>query len=165
MELYVYRHARMDSSPKGKSDDAGPGLSEAGRRQVETIGPLVNAMGIQHGVVLTSSLRRAKEASEISCRLFWKSSRIVTTDTLLPKAKPEELYKYLNELRSEKQVAVVTHYPLIQKLISDALGYDFKSELPNGSIMRVDFSGAAGRGKGNLVSIVAPRDDAVRANE
>ncbi len=158
VQVYIYRHAMMNSSRKGVSKDQGPGLSETGIRQVRNLGPIVTKLGISPETIMTSPLNRAKETASLANELFWGNSKIITTEALLPNGDPTILYKELNSLDSENQVVVVTHYPLIKKLISDVLGYEFSSELLNGSVMRVDFQGKVSSGKGKLISIITPSE-------
>ena len=159
MELYVYRHAMMDTSKNDSSGKEGPGLSDFGRSQIEKLQSLVGILGLKPGVVLTSPMKRARETAELAVKMFWVQSRIVETDKLLPKASIPQLYEEINSFGKEKQIVVVTHYPLIKELLSSALGTDFGPELLNGSLLRIDFKGRASRGKGKLVSIISPPTD------
>ena len=154
MELYVYRHAMMGS--RGNSDKEDPGLSEIGKEQVAGLQTLARALNINPKIILASPLRRAKETAELARELFWGKSKIMESGALLPEADLKELYSELNNLGGPKQVVLVTHYPLIKELVSDMLGFEFKSELLNGSLMRVDFQEKVSSSKGSLISIITP---------
>lgn len=159
MELYVYRHAMMDSRKDKTSRKGEAGLSDLGRSQVKNLQKLAGVLGLKPGVVMTSPIRRAKETAELAAKLFWGQSRIMETDALLPNASVQEIYEEINRFGKETQVVVVTHYPLIKKLVSDALGTNFEPELLNGSLMRIDFKGPLSSGKGIMVSIITPPSD------
>ena len=159
MELYVYRHAMMDTNKNAPSGEEGPGLSDFGRSQVEKLQILVGALGLNPRIVLTSPLKRAKETAELAVKMFWGQSKIRETDKLLPKASIPQLYEEINSFGNETQIVVVTHYPLIKGLVSNALGTNFEPELLNGSLLRIDFKGQTSSKKGTLVSIISPPSD------
>jgi len=159
MELYVYRHAMMESRKDETSRKEEAGLSDLGRSQVKNLQKLAGVLGLKPGVVMTSPIRRAKETAELAAKLFWGQSRIMETNALLPNASVQEIYEEINGFGKETQVVVVTHFPLIKKLVSDALGTNFEPELLNGSLMRIDFKGPLSSGKGTLVSIITPPSD------
>jgi len=159
MQLYVYRHAMMDTSKNVVSGKDGAGLSDFGRSQVKNLQPLVGVLGLKPGIVMTSPIKRAKETAELAVKLFWGQSRIMETNSLLPNAPIQELYEELSSLGNETQVVVVTHYPLIKKLVSDVLGTNFEPELLNGSLLRIDFKGPVSGGKGTMVSVITPPPD------
>ena len=159
MELYVYRHAMMDTNKNATSGEEGPGLSHFGRSQVEKLQTLVEALGLNPGIVLTSPMKRAKETAELAVKMFWGQSEIMETDKLLPKASIPQLYEEINSFGNETQIVVVTHYPLIKELVSNALGTKFEPELLNGSLLRIDFKRQVSSGKGTLVSIITPPSD------
>lgn len=155
MKVYVYRHALAAESMKGVNGERKePGISQEGREQIERVCTSFLKLHKTPGLVLTSPVRRAKETAELAVGKYWPGAELRETASLRPMSQPEKIFSELGQEPESEDVVLVTHYPIIQKMLRYAFGSEIEMELPNGGILCIGFDGHPSEGRGMLVSCI-----------
>lgn len=157
--MFVFRHGSATFGKESKKSKLGPGINDAGRKQIGMVCELFGKLELAPQIIYSSPLLRATETAELARKEFWKDSEIKVTESLLPKSDSEKVFSELSTLSGAENVVLVTHYPLIEHLVSESLDEDYSAELVNGSIMRIDFPRSPARGKGKLVWYITPFEE------
>lgn len=151
MKIYVFRHGTSESGNRreeGKGSEAG--LTDEGRRQVRNISRAAKGLAVSPTVIFTSPLTRAVQSAEVARDAEWQDTEVRLTDALLPDARPIDVYALLDILSAADSAVLVTHYPLLRRLLVDMLGCDADIEVQNGAIVHVEFKGKPSASSGTL---------------
>lgn len=136
MPLLFLRHGDAVESPH--FHDTQRPLSEAGRRQIQTVGRFLRAYRNELEIILSSPLVRARETAEI-VRDALDLPAVITTDTLAAGASVRELFGFINGQHSHA-LLLVGHEPQLSSAISVLTGGDdhFRVEMRKASLARVE---------------------------
>ncbi len=152
MFVGILRHGEAEAQPGSDGDRH---LTERGSAQVRTVLVLASQMGFQVGAIASSPLTRAKQTAEITKNIFHRDYEI--TNSLEPEGSPEEVYEDLSKHESENGILLISHQPLVSKLLSDLLGCEARVALTTGTLAVVKVSGTPGTGRGELILLVPPQ--------
>ena len=115
-----------------------------------------NELGLNPDWILSSPLLRARETGEIVAEEFGKESNLVFDDCLLGEREVNETYERLRKLDKTDSVLLVSHQPLLRKLIADLLGAKSNIGLYSGAIACVQTETYPKHGKGILLWLLPP---------
>ena len=153
MNVYILRHARADFGSKIED----PPVSPEGEKQLTHVLELAKKeFGFKPTLVVTSPIRRARNTADI-VKKFGGGLRVVVDKCLMPESKPADVLALLSTLKTEENVVLVSHMPLIFELLYELIGGRGEVELLNGSIAAIEFRKRAQAGKGKLVWLIQPR--------
>lgn len=136
MPLYFLRHGDAVESPH--FHDTQRPLSEAGKRQIQTVARFLRGSRHELDLILSSPLVRARDTAEI-IRDALNLPAVITTDTLTADASVRELLGFINGQRSHA-LLLVGHEPQLSSAISVLTGGDdhFRVEMRKASLARVE---------------------------
>lgn len=117
------------------------------------------ALGVRPGILLTSPLARARQTARIVAAALDPRPSIEEEGALEPDRSPSDTLGVLSSLTA-KEVVLVGHAPHLDRLASllttsSASGVNLT--LRKGGAARIDFDGAPGPGRGELVLVLTPR--------
>lgn len=111
-------------------------------------------MGVRVDSILSSPVARAKETASLASAIF--GPKLAVTNALEPEGSPEEVYEELARLEPSKSVLLVSHQPLVSKLVEDILESAAPINMMTGSLAMVMAKDLPARGRGMLVSLIPP---------
>ena len=149
MILYIMRHgeAEANSSSNGERH-----LTERGASQVTRVLHFANQMGANITSIASSPLVRAKQTAEIAKRIF--KVDYVITNSLEPEGSPEAIYEELSNHKSSERMLLISHQPLVSRLLSDLLGAEARISFLTGTVAMVKVDEQPGTGRGMLVLLI-----------
>ncbi len=154
MNIYILRHAKAEFGSKVED----PPVSPEGEKQlVHALELAKKEFGFKPTIVVTSPIKRARNTADIVEREFGGGPKVVVDRCLMPESKPAKVLDFLSTLKTEENVVLVSHMPLIFELLYYLIGGRGEVELLNGSIAAVEFKKRAQSGKGKLVWLIQPR--------
>lgn len=112
MRIWILRHGQAE--PMAASDPQ-RALTERGRAEVRAMLPLFDDTPLD--VILASPYRRAQQTAELVSRALAHARGVATAGWLTPDDDPRQALDFLGE-RSERNVLLVSHQPLVGQLIS-----------------------------------------------
>jgi len=120
MKIYLLRHAiAVERNPNKYPDDALRPLSDAGRKKMARFAKILDKMGLQIDLLLSSPLLRARQTAEIARkRLHLKKNKLILVEALGPAGDPAKLIAEINEKYSVDNLLLVGHEPDLSSLIS-----------------------------------------------
>ena len=114
MEIYFMQHGLAVSE---QEDPARP-LSREGVEQIQLSAKAVQRLGLAFDVIICSPKRRSHQtAALVAEAIRYPYSDILESDTVLPKAEPQELMQKLSQMIGDK-ILVVGHLPNLSRLVS-----------------------------------------------
>jgi len=118
MEIYLMQHGQAVSD---QEDPARP-LSRAGVEQIQLSAKAIQRIGLTFDVMICSPKRRSHQtAALVAEAIRYPYSDILESDTVLPKAEPEELLQKMAQMIGDK-ILVVGHLPHLSRLVSHMFG-------------------------------------------
>ncbi len=152
MNVYIMRHgeAEANSSSNGERH-----LTERGASQVTKTLHFANQMGVSINAIASSPLVRAKQTAEIAKRIFKVEYSI--TNSLEPEGSPEGIYEELSKHKPSDGVLLISHQPLVSKLLSNILGTESRVSFLTGTLAMVSVDGQPGTGQGILTLLIPSR--------
>ncbi len=159
MLLYIFRHGESErpKNAKAEAKDAWH-LTRDGERWVANVVSLAEKeLGFHPDRILSSPLARATETAEIAHRTLAMKSDVAVEESLLGDAQVADVYRALRQWKQDESVALVTHQPLIDRLLADLLGGESNVGLYNGAIACIRTKTNPGHGKGTLLWLLPPR--------
>ncbi|MDG6910230.1 MAG: histidine phosphatase family protein [Nitrososphaerota archaeon] len=153
MDVYIVRHARSTFGRKGED----PPVSEEGEKELARMLDLAKeSFGFKPTLIVTSPILRARQTAETVKKRTGGSVKTVVEKCLLPDTKPEEVAAFLETLKMEERVVLVSHMPVVFELLYYLIGGRGEVELLNGSIAAVHFDKRVASGGGKLVWLLQP---------
>ncbi|CDZ93650.1 phosphohistidine phosphatase SixA [Pseudomonas saudiphocaensis] len=107
MKLWLLRHG--EAEPRARTD-AERNLNDAGKLEVRDSAAHLRGRELQ--VILVSPYNRAQQTAEIVRQELGFSGEVETVPWLTPESDPGDALLYLGR-RSEKEILLVTHQPLV----------------------------------------------------
>jgi phosphohistidine phosphatase len=150
MLVCIMRHGEAEATPDSSGERH---LTQRGASQVAGVLNLAKQMGVTVNAIATSPLARAKDTAEIAKKVFGLDYAV--TNALEPEGSPEEVYEELSKHKLGDSVLLISHQPLISKLLSDILGAETRVEFSTGTMAVV--RGSVASGGGVLVLLIPPR--------
>jgi phosphohistidine phosphatase len=121
--LIVVRHGEAEPKSSGTPDE-NRGLTDQGKISLRN--NLMTAKDILRStvdVVLSSPLLRAKESAEIARKIFGLHGFEVA-ESLEPEESPYEAYRTLTKYSQRECVLIVSHEPLVSRILSGLLNWN-----------------------------------------
>lgn len=152
MEIYIYRHALADFSV----DHENPSLSPEGQKQAKDVTLHARDNGFNPTRIVSSPLTRAKETAEIARKTLSLDLPIEVDECLYGGTAPSAVYTFLKKFKKSDKIVLVTHQPLIDKLISELIAAEkSKVQMLNGAIAAIEIK-TFGKGRGTLLWLASP---------
>lgn len=148
MLLLIMRHGEAEAKAEGERYLTKFGATES-RKALES----AKNLGAKVNAIACSPLARAKETAQIASQVF--NSNYEVSDSLEPESSPERVYEELIG-RYKSDVLMISHQPLVSKLLSDLLGAEFSISIGTSAIAIISVEGEVGSGSGTLVSLIQP---------
>ena len=120
MEMYVLRHAiAVPHGAPGYEKDSERPLTEKGAKKMDRIARVLNRLGIECDVILTSPFPRALQTAEIVAKELGAMKSLVLTDHLAVGGDPERLIAEMQANHSAAdRIMIVGHEPYLSLLTS-----------------------------------------------
>lgn len=122
MKLYILRHGQAETSA---SSDFERRLTEKGRADVASMVARFRSDLQALNEIWVSPLVRAQQTAQVAlAELSLKPAQrpaCVTTESLVPEAHLDRLYRQLNDSQAEN-LLLVSHQPLVGELVNDLCG-------------------------------------------
>lgn len=115
MKLWVLRHGQAEARA---ATDAQRPLTETGRQEAAKMGERLQGQSLE--VILASPYLRAQQTAELVRQRTGLRRAVVTVDWATPDADPLAVLDHLAE-RSESNILLVSHQPLVGMLLSLAV--------------------------------------------
>lgn len=126
-------------------------MTAEGKEQIRKVCMLAKQFKTEPSVILSSPLVRARETAETAKTILNPKAELKITESLRPDGEPEEVYRALSEFKRTESVVLVTHIPILGKLIFNLLGSRINLEMNNGAVMRIDSKSLPKAGSGVLI--------------
>ena len=159
MLLYIARHA--ESAP---ADKAHPDLPDSwhvtvdGRRAAAHVAAVAEReLGFRPDLILASPCAAAQETVAPMREALGDGVDVATEPAVDADAPLPDLYAALRARKGLASVAIITHVPLISRLLPDLLGAESAVEVHQGGIACLQFRGPVRPGGGELVWLLPPR--------
>jgi phosphohistidine phosphatase len=158
MLLYLMRHGlAIDREDPECPADPRRFLTRKGVERTRSAAMGLRALGVEVDVILSSPYLRAVQTAEIAAdALQYPRARIRQTDALLPPAKPQDLMKEVQRLKSG-QVLCAGHAPNLDEVIAFAIGMRAPcTSLKKAGVACLEMESCA-EGKGILLWLHTPK--------
>lgn len=149
MLILILRHGEAE----GRDGETERHLTNRGSAQVNSVLGLAKQMGVRVDSILSSPVARAKETASLASDIF--GPKLAVTNALEPEGSPEEVYEELMRIEG-KSVLLVSHQPLVSKLVEDFLESAVPINMMTGSLAMIMAKDRPSRGSGVLVSLIPP---------
>lgn len=118
MNLYFLRHGKACARGRQWRPDSTRPLTREGEKKIHDIARGLQSLDVSFDLVLTSPYLRALRTAEILAEVF-QSKKLFETRNLAPEAAPENIIDEIKDSFSAlKQIALVSHEPLMTRLLS-----------------------------------------------
>ena len=157
MDLFVIRHAdALAVGERGVTQDSERPLSAKGEQQAAAVGRMLQQRGIVLDRLVASPYVRAQQTATIVQQQLRPTPELLTTDSLVPDAKPKLFAEYLGTLEG-KSVGVVGHLPHVAVWTGWLIG-DKKIQLhfAKAGVAHIVLGKVADKGLGTLRWLVTP---------
>ncbi len=156
--LYVIRHAES-APPNGAVGEGSEEwhVTEQGRRSASQVASLASReLGFRPELILASPCAAAQETIPPLQDALGGHTKVAIEAAIDADASLPDFYQALGSRGPVESVAIVTHVPLIARLLPDLLGADPSLELPQGGIACVQCRSGIRPGAGELVWLLPP---------
>ena len=110
-------------------------------------------LGAKPNLIFTSPLVRAKETAGIARKVLKSDAKIRVESCLEPKGQVQDVYALLASLKDSDEVVLVTHFPLLGRLVRDLIDWPSLGKhvtMQVGSLMKVESETYPNSGLGKL---------------
>src|SRR4051794_5052717 len=121
MEIYILRHGIAEEAARSMKD-ADRALTPEGSAKLEIVLRRVRSADVEPAIILTSPYRRAREPAEIAAKSLRGKSPLVESRALTPESSPEAVWDDIRTHKSEGQIMIVGHEPLLSAVYAYLLG-------------------------------------------
>lgn len=159
MLLYVIRHAES-APPDGAAGDGAEEwhVTDQGRRSATQVAAVAaRELGFRPHLILASPCAAAQETVAPLQEALGGHTDVATEPAVDADAGLGDFYRALGTREPIESVAIVTHVPLISRLLPDLLGADSPIELPQGGIACVQCRDGLRPGAGELIWLLPPK--------
>ncbi len=152
MIVYIFRHGEAETKVESPTKtDEGRRITAEGEEQVKRVCLIAKQLNTEPRAILCSPLIRAKQTAEIAKELLNPKAELKIEASLEPDREPEDVYAALSKLRRSDSVILVTHVPILGKLIFDLLGGHISLEMNNGALAKIESKSLPKSGSGTLI--------------
>jgi phosphohistidine phosphatase len=157
MLLYVLRHGIADDAKPGEPDSS-RALTPEGRKKLGSVLERAKKAGVSPDVILTSPYVRAKQTARMAAQAFDREDSVIETSALVPSGSPELVWEELSEYRSQAQLMVVGHEPLLGELTSYLLDApSLRIDMRKAALVAISLEGLRGGPRGVLQWMITPK--------
>ena len=157
MEIYILRHGLAEEAHSGMRDADRP-LTPEGTKKLLPVLRRARAIDVQPPVILTSPYRRARETAEVAAETLRGEPKLVESGSLIPDSSPEAVWDEIRNHKSEKQIMVVGHEPLLSSVYAYLMGAaSAQIDVKKGSLGRIDVDRFTGQPRGVLRWLIHPK--------
>lgn len=150
--IYIFRHGEAETKAESPTKtDEGRRITAEGAEQVRRVCIIAKQLKIKPDAILSSPLVRAKQTAEIAKELLNLKAELKVEASLEPDREPEEVYAALSKFRRSESVMLVTHVPILGRLIFDLLGGHINLEMNNGALAKIESKSLPKSGSGTLI--------------
>ena len=152
MIVYIFRHGEAETKAESPTKtDEGRRITADGAEQVKRVCRIAKQLNAEPNTILTSPLIRAKQTGEITKELLNPTAELKVEASLEPDREPEEVYTALSKFKRSDNVMLVTHIPILGRLIFDLLGGHVNLEMNNGALAKIESKSLPKSGSGTLM--------------
>ena len=137
MEIYLMQHGQA----LAEEVDPERSLSAEGENQIAVTAKALQRMGIGFDLIVSSPKKRARQAAEmVAKRLGYPVDTIRMTETLQPKAPPEEAVAFIRTQKDKARLLLAGHLPSLGEIASGLLSRGVKVPIhfQMGGVCRID---------------------------
>jgi phosphohistidine phosphatase len=157
MLVYVLRHGIADDAKPGEPDSS-RALTAEGRKKLAAVLDRAKKAGAAPSVILSSPYLRAKQTARMAAQAFSCEGALVETSALVPSGSPELVWDEVSEYRSEEQLMVVGHEPLLGELVSYLLDSpSLRVDMRKAALVAISLEGLRGGPRGVLQWMITPK--------
>jgi phosphohistidine phosphatase len=157
MEIYILRHGLAQEANGGMRDADRP-LTPEGTKKLLPVLRRARAIDVQPPVILTSPYRRARETAQVAAEALRGESKLVESRALIPDSSPELVWDEIRNHKSDRQIMIVGHEPLLSSVYSYLLGAALvQIDVKKGSLGRIDVDRFTGQPRGVLRWLIHPK--------
>ena len=157
MEIYILRHGIAEDEKPGTPDPR-RALTKEGREKLESVLKRAADAGVKPTAILTSPYLRAVQTAEIAARILKHEADAIRTDSLVPGSSPEAIWNDIRAHRTEEQLLLAGHEPLLSHLTTYLLNApSLRVEFKKGALVRIDVEGFRGDPHGVLKWMLTPK--------
>ena len=150
--VYIFRHGEAETKAESPTKtDEGRRITADGAEQVRRVCRIAKQLNAEPNAILTSPLIRAKQTGEIAKELLNPKAELKVEASLEPDREPEEVYAALSKFKRSDNVMLVTHIPILGRLIFDLLGGHISLEMNNGALVKIESKSLPKSGSGTLM--------------
>lgn len=153
MRLWILRHGQ--AAARAASDSERP-LTTAGEAEVRAMSALLGGQPLD--AILASPYLRAQQTAALMRSALNFTQDVGTAPWLTPDDEPGDVLRFLSE-RTEKNLLLVSHQPLVSQLISLLVEGNRTAHypMPTAALACIDLDFVAA-GLGNLAALSVPAD-------
>ena len=157
MEIYILRHGLAEEAHGGMRDADRP-LTPEGTKKLLPVLRRARAIDVQPPVILTSPYRRARETAQVAAEALRGEPKLVECRALIPDSSPEAVWDEIRNHKSDKQIMVVGHEPLLSSVYAYLMGAaSAQIDVKKGSLGRIDVDRFNGQPRGVLRWLIHPK--------
>ena len=157
MEIYILRHGIAEEAHSGMRDADRP-LTAEGAKKLLPVLRRARAIDVKPPVILTSPYRRAHETAKVAAEALRGESKLVETRALTPDSSPELVWDEIRNHKSDPQIMIVGHEPLLSSVYAYLLGAALvQIDVKKGSLGRIDVDRFTGQPRGVLRWLINPK--------
>ena len=157
MEIYILRHGSAEDAHGGMRD-SDRALTPEGAKKLQHVLRRARAIDVQPPVILTSPYRRARETAQVAAEALRNGSSLLETPALTPDSSPEAVWDEIRVHKSEAQIMLVGHEPLLSSVYAYLLNAaSVQIDVKKGSLGRIDVDRFTGQPRGILRWLIHPK--------
>ena len=138
--------------------DADRALTSEGAKKLQQVLRRARAIDVQPPLILTSPYRRARETAQVAAEALRNGSSLVETPALTPESSPEAVWDEIRVHKSEAQIMIVGHEPLLSSVYAYLLNAaSAQIDVKKGSLGRIDVDRFSGQPRGILRWLIYPK--------
>jgi phosphohistidine phosphatase len=157
MQLYILRHGIAEDGKPG-GNDADRALTTEGKKKLREILQVAKKAGVSPTLIISSPYRRAIESAQVAVEVLGYKDKVLETNALIPTSDPKPVWEEIRVHKSESQLMLVGHEPLLSMLIGYLLAAPSLSiDLKKGALVRIDFDSFGAQPHGVLKWMLVPK--------
>ncbi len=142
--LYLMRHAKSSHADKSLNDHARP-LNDRGRNDAALMGRILKEKGVDPGVIISSSARRAKMTAELLAAELNYAVEAIEIEDKIYENDPDVLMAIIRSLPDNYNgVMLIGHNPSFHELI-EQLSANMYHKVPTAAVAALQFDANAWR--------------------
>ena len=156
MEIYILRHGNA-AEPHAGMKDADRALTPEGAKKLQSVLRRARGVDVKPSIIVTSPYRRARETAQVAAQVLPGGPTLVESRSLTPESSPEAVWEAIRAHKSEPQIMIVGHEPLLSLVYAYLLGSPVQIDVKKGSLGRVDVDRFIAQPRGWLRWLIYPK--------